>query len=264
MSRIAVLIPVLNQMEDLSRTLQSIDRQSADMEIFVVDDGSEPPVRIDEKAYRYPVHVMSLPQNQGCTAARNIGLKHILEQRFDYVALQDAGDTDIGERMQIQANYLDLHESIAVVGAWARYVDPDGRLLYLYQAPTSSKEIRARMPYVSAFANPATMMRLDALEAVGLYDPDFPIAGDYEIFFRLTRRFETANLSEVLINKEDNPNSLSLGRRRQSLLFRLRAQWKYFTAGSVHSYLGIGWTLILLMFPYSMVVAVKKRRGYAR
>ena len=264
MSRIAVLIPVFNQTEDLGRTLQSIDRQSADMEFFIVDDGSEPPVRIDKGAYRCPVHVISLPENQGCTVARNVGLQHILEQGFDYVALQDAGDTDIGERMQIQADYLDAHASIAVVGAWARYVDPDGRLLYLYKAPLSAQEIRARMPYVSAFANPATMMRLDALESVGLYDTDFPIAGDYEIFFRLTRRFETANLPETLINKEDNPNSLSLGKRRQSLLFRLRAQWKHFAAWSVHSYLGIGWTLVLLMFPYSMVVAVKKRRGYAR
>jgi len=122
------------------------------MEIFVVDDGSSRPVRVELSDFQHPVHVMVLAENQGCAAARNAGLRKILEGNFDYVALQDAGDTDIGNRMESQAEYLDTHADIAVVGAATRYVDQAGELLYEYNPPETSREIRARMPYNSAFA----------------------------------------------------------------------------------------------------------------
>lgn len=264
MSRVAVLIPVFNQTDDLRRTLMSIDRQSARVDCFVIDDGSEPPVAIDARDYRVPIRLIRLPQNSGCTRARNVGLGHIVEGGYDYVALQDAGDTDVGERLARQADFLDAHPDIAVVGAWAQYVDRSGRPLYVYRAPADSKAIRARMPYVSAFAHPATMIRVAALERVGHYDERYPIASDYEVFFRLTRAFETANLQEVLILKEDHPNSLSIGQRRRSLRFRLRAQCQHFAWASWRSYLGVLSTLVLLLIPYRLVVAVKNLRGYAK
>ena len=263
MSRIAVLIPVFNQPQGLQRTLESVDREDADLEFFVVDDGSEPPVDIDTRHYRHPVHLITLERNRGCTAARNIALQRILERDFDYVALQDAGDTDVGERMAEQAAFLDRHPEIAVVGAWALYVDPAGQPLYVYKAPATTQQVRQRMPYVSAFAHPASMIRLSALNTVGLYDPAYRIASDYEMFFRLTRCFETANIQKILIHKEDRPDSLSLGQRKRSLLYRLRAQFQYFRALSVHSYLGVLWTVLMLMFPYRLIVAVKRWRGYA-
>ncbi len=263
MSRIAVLIPVYNQPRALERTLASIDQQSADLEIFVVDDASDPPLAVDEQRWRHPLHLLTLQRNSGCTEARNMGLKTILGKGFDYVALQDAGDTDIGERMAMQAAYLDTHPDCAVVGGAANYVSTAGELLYVYLPPVTSQDIRKRMPYVSAFAHPASMIRLSALEAVGHYDPAYPIAGDYELFFRLTARFETANLPDVLINKEDNPNNLSIGRRRESLLYRLKAQAQHFAWPSIHAYLGMAWTCILLLFPYSLVVAFKRWRGVA-
>lgn len=263
-SRIAVVIPVYNQQADLLRTLASVDCQSADLEFFVVDDGSTPAVQVDEHDFSHPVHLIRLPGNSGCTVARNTALKRVLDGGFHYVALQDAGDTDIGERMARQAAYLDAHADIAVVGAWAQYVDRAGRPLYIYRAPLSSDAIRARMPFVSAFAHPASMIRIDALRTVGLYDTAFPIASDYEIFFRLTGRYATANLPEILINKEDNPNSLSLGKRKRSLMYRLRAQIMHFRPLSANAWLGAAWTLVLLLLPYRLVVVVKRWRGYAQ
>jgi glycosyltransferase involved in cell wall biosynthesis len=263
MSRIAVLISVYNQGEALLRTLETIDRQHADLEFFIVDDGSEPPVTIPERRYRHPVHLITLEANRGCTEARNVGLQRIFEGDFDYVALQDAGDTDVGERMAVQARHLDTHSDLAAVGAWAQYVDTSGEPLYVYKAPATTAQIRARMPYVSAFANPASMIRLSALRAVGLYDPSYPIASDYEMFFRLTRAYDTANLQEILVCKEDHPNSLSIGKRRRSLWHRLRAQVQHFAVPSIHSYLGVLSTLLLLLLPYGLIVSIKRWRGYA-
>lgn len=264
MSRIAVLIPVFNQSAAVIRTLNSVDSQQADMEFFVVDDGSVPALEITTADFQHPIHVIRLDQNQGCTVARNRALAEIGKAKFDYVALQDAGDTDIGERMRRQAEFLDENPDVAVVGAWAQYVNLEGQPLYVHKAPVSHAEILQRMPFVSAFAHPASMIRLESLMAVGGYDEAYPIASDYELFFRLTKNYSAANLPEVMIKKEDNPESISLGKRRASLLYRLKAQRQHFRVTSLRAYLGLFWTFGLLLLPYSAVVAAKRRRGYAR
>lgn len=263
-SRIAVLIPVFNQLDDLLRTLESVDSETADLEFFVVDDGSTPAIDISAHRFVHPIHLIRLTDNQGCAYARNTGLEQIVATGFDYVALQDAGDVDVGERMAKQARFLDRNPDIAVVGAWGEYVDLSGELLYVHKPPSQSREIRARMPFSSAFIHPACMMRVSALTTVGFYDTSYPNSSDYEILFRLTRRFESANLPEVLIKKENNPASLSLGKRRRGLKYRLRAQLRYFRFQSLRSYLGVMTTLAFIFVPYRVILAIKERRGYAR
>jgi glycosyltransferase involved in cell wall biosynthesis len=262
-SRIAVLIPVFNQLDDLIRTLESVDSEAADLEFFVVDDGSTPAIDISQHRFVHPTHLISLTHNRGCAFARNAGLEQIVARGFDYVALQDAGDVDVGERMAKQARLLDQNPGIAVVGAWGEYVDLDGELLYVYKPPSRSREIRARMSFSSAFVHPACMMRVSALKTIGYYDTSYPNSSDYELLFRLTRRFESANLPEVLIKKENNPASLSLGKRRRGLKYRLRAQLTYFRFQSLRSYLGVMTTLAFILIPYRIILAIKERRGYA-
>lgn len=262
--RIAVLIPVFNQLDGLLRTLESVDSEAADFEFFVVDDGSTPAIDISRHRYQHPTNLIRLPNNRGCAVARNTGLEQIIERKFDYVALQDAGDIDIGERIAKQARFLDQNPEIAVVGAWGEYVDLDGECLYIHKPPSRSREIRARMPFSSAFTHPACMIRVSALASVGLYDTSYPNSSDYEMLFRLTQRYESANLPEVLIRKENNPASLSLGKRSRSLRYRLRAQLRYFRFRSLRSYLGVMTTLAFMLIPYRIILSVKERRGFAR
>lgn len=262
-SKVAVLIPVFNQLDGLLRTLESVDSETADLEFFIVDDGSMPAIDISRHRFIHPIHLIRLTQNSGCAFARNAGLERIIERGFDFVALQDAGDIDVGERMAKQARFLDQNPAIAVVGAWGAYVDMDGELLYVHKPPSQSREIRARMPFSSAFTHPACMIRISALSAVGLYDTSYPNSSDYEMLFRLTQRFESANLPEVLIKKENNPASLSLGKRRRSLKCRLRAQITYFNFLSPRSYLGVITTLAFMLIPYRIILTIKEQRGYA-
>jgi len=262
-SRIAVLIPVFNEIEGLLKTLKSVDSETADLEFFVVDDGSTPAIDISDHQFVHPVNMISLTQNSGCAFARNAGLEQIVAKGFDYVALQDAGDIDVGERMAKQARFLDQNPDLAVVGAWGEYVDMDGDLLFVHKPPSESDEIRARMPFSSAFIHPACMIRVSTLQTIGFYDTSYPNTSDYELLYRLTLKFASANLPEVLIKKENNPTSLSLGKRRRGLKLRLRVQLTYFRLLSLRCYLGVMMTLAFICIPYRFIQAIKERRGFA-
>ena len=119
------------------------------------------------------------------------------------------------------------------------------------------------MPFSSAFIHPACMILVSALKTIGFYDASYPNTSDYELLYRLTLKFESANLPEVLIKKENNPASLSLGKRRRGLRYRLRAQLKYFRFQSLRSYLGVMTTLAFIVIPYRFILAMKVRKGYA-
>ena len=264
---LSVIIPARNEQDALPSTVEhlfvELRRNGIPHEIVVVDDGSTAAIELSPHRFVHPIHLITLANNRGCAFARNTGLEQIVAKGFDYVALQDAGDIDIGERMAKQSRFLDLNPDIAVVGAWGEYVNMDGELLYVHKPPSLSREIRARMPFSSAFIHPACMMRVSALKTVGFYDTSYPNSSDYELLFRLTRRFESANLPEILIKKENNPASLSLGKRRRGLKYRLRAQLTYFRFQSPRSYLGVMTTLAFFLIPYRIILAIKERRVYA-
>lgn len=262
--RVAVLIPVYKAQEDLERTLATLDVQAPGFDIVVVDDGSAPPITLDAAAYRHRVILLRQAQNGGIEAALNAGLAHILDQGYSYVARQDAGDFDVGERVAIQAAYLDAHPEVAVVGAWVEFVDPQGVHLLMYCPPTTPKAIRQRLKYRPCFIHPATMIRASALREVGFYAFGYPCAEDYELFMRLARHYPCVNLDTVLVRKEDNPASLSNAKRAKSLRSRLKVQWRHFDWRSFDSYLGIAYSFVLRLVPMGAMNAVKRRLGTIR
>lgn len=258
--RVAVLIPVYNAACKLRRTLESIYMQDGDFDVFVVDDGSVPPLHLDTEDFRQSPRVIRLSKNLGIVAALNTGLKEILDGPYDYVARQDAGDRDVGNRLAEQAAYLDDNPEAAIVGSWAQFVGPGGEPAFLARTPDDEAGIWRRMRYGYAFIHPAVMMRADALRKVGLYDGDYPCAEDYELFFRLMRAYSGTNLQRALVITEVNPKGISMDRRRAQLLSRMKVQMTYFSFHSIYAYLGLARSLLFYCLPYGALLWLKQKR----
>jgi glycosyltransferase involved in cell wall biosynthesis len=85
---IAVIIPVHNRTELLGRSLSSVlDQASPSIAIYVVDDGSEPPLALERTWPR--VHVLRVP-HCGASAARNAGVAAASDS--DWVTFLDSDD----------------------------------------------------------------------------------------------------------------------------------------------------------------------------
>jgi glycosyltransferase involved in cell wall biosynthesis len=264
MSELAVLIAVYNAQDALIRTLRSLDRQAGDFDIFVADDASTPPVALDPSGYRHAIRLVRLASNQGPFAAANEALRQIMEAGYEFVARQDAGDLDVDDRLAVQMAFLKARPDVAVVGAWVRFVDKAGKLLFLFQPPVDTRGIRRRMRYSSAVIHPASMMRLSALREIGVYGDRYQldrggfVGGDYDLFFRLANSFECANIPKFLVVKEESPGiSVSIDKRRQSVLSRIKIQLRYFDPLSPHSYAGLLCSCAMYVIPYGVSAKVK-------
>lgn len=253
--RLAVLIPAYNDQAGLERSLESLTRDGADFDVVVVDDGSKPPIQVPDNL-PFRVTLLRLAANQGITGALNAGLAHIAGAGYTYVARLDCGDLSLPGRMAAQTAFLDANPGHALVGCWTEWVDPQGRLLFPFRPPTDDTDLRRFQRYRVGFVHSAVMLRVAAVEAVGRYDERYTGAEDYDLFLRLARRYELANVPKIYVKYEVNPRALSRRRFRQGIV-RLRVQARHFEPHSAHAWLGFCRNVLLLFVTRGLVVKVK-------
>jgi glycosyltransferase involved in cell wall biosynthesis len=197
---VSVIIPVFNRERLVGRAVASLTRQTLhNIEIIVVDDGSTDGTaaavaRIDDPRVRLMIH----SENRGIPAARNSGLA---EARGRYIAWLDSDDVARPERFEIQCAFLNAHPSIAMIGAAARRIGPNGiPKLHVSRPPATHAEIVAKLLFRSAFQQSSVTGRAEVLREYA-YRSEFDVCEDVDMFIRLTRDHRTANLRSVLIDR---------------------------------------------------------------
>jgi glycosyltransferase involved in cell wall biosynthesis len=256
--RIAVLIPVYNEGGRLRDTLDSLRAQSVAFTAVLVDDGSTPPLRVDGGAYGYPIVLHRMAKNGGIEAALNAGLELIEAQRFELVARLDVGDRCTPARLATQQAFLDERPDVHLVGSDVEWRHDDGSLAFALTLPSTHHEIARAFHHTVCLIHPTVMFRTNVLRAVGRYSYDYPAAEDFEFFWRIAKRFQVANVSEVLLVTRYDRNGISVTRRRRQLRSKLRIQLENFRVAEPLSFVGVAKTLALMSVPYRGVVAIKR------
>ena len=141
-AELAALIPAWNPGTALQQTLDSIARQDIEVDIYVVDDGSQPALCLNDEVNGKPIHLIRLCRNRGITEALNRGLEQILEKPYRYVSRHDCGDLDHPDRLRLQQQYLDTHPEVALVGSSVTFEDSKGKRRFDFRAPTDQQQIQ--------------------------------------------------------------------------------------------------------------------------
>jgi len=198
--RISVIVTAYNRAAMVGDAIASVLRQTmADFELIVVDDGStdrtvEIVKAIDDPRIRLIVHEW----NRGVQHARNSGLE---AARGEYVAWLDSDDLARPRRLEIEADYLDAHPEIAMIGSAAGTIRAGGGRSRLPRARASCHEqIAAMLLFRSALLQSSLMGRADILKQYP-YRSDFPVCEDLDQFIRLARDHRVANLPQVLVDR---------------------------------------------------------------
>jgi glycosyltransferase involved in cell wall biosynthesis len=195
MKKVTVLMPVYNGGPQLSASIDSVLEQSfTDFELLVVDDGStdgtaEYLASIDDPRLR----VISVP-HCGLSAALQLGLCRAVGE---YIARQDADDVAHRTRLEVQVAFLDANPHVVLVGGCAIAHDGAGTCLGVIGHPTSPAALRWRLLFDNGVIHStAVFRRREALDAGG-YTCDG--AEDYDLWSRLARRHDVANIGSTLI-----------------------------------------------------------------
>ena len=233
--RVSVIMAAHNAGRFVGEAVQSILEQTIpDWELIIVDDASTddtPEVlqRFDDSR----ITILRNEQNSGPAVSRNRALD---AARGEYIAILDADDVALPQRLERQVVFLVAHPEFSGVGAWAEKIDETGRCLELMKTPTHPAQIEFMLTHTSPTMHSSATVRVEALKSVGGYDPAYPCSQDYDLWVRLAlqgHRF--ACLPEVLIRYRSSAGQISTARRTEQARFAEKAAERYLQCK-------LGWT----------------------
>jgi hypothetical protein len=207
--KISVILPVYNAQAYLRESIQSILSQSlTDFELIIINDGSTDQSLEIIQSYTDERIKLINQSNAGLPISLN---RAIAIAKGQYLARQDADDISLPTRLAEQASYLDEHSTCALLGSWAEILldnTPTDRAL---QHPYENGDIQLKLLFFNCFVHSSVMIRKSALEKSGLYPEErekFP-PEDYDLWLRIAKDFEVANIPKALLQYRELSNSIS-------------------------------------------------------
>ncbi|MEB3160913.1 MAG: glycosyltransferase family A protein [Synechocystis sp.] len=207
---VSVLMPVYNAERFLLAAINSILNQTfKDFEFIIIDDGSEDKSTLIAQDCQRQDSRITFIQNshQGVIATRNLGLANA---KAKYIAVMDADDIALPERLAKQVDFLETHADHVAVGSRVLLIDPDGWPIRPFSEHTSHQAIDQAHLHGEggAMCHPSVLMRTEAVRQIGGYRTTLKSAEDIDLFLRLAEMGFVANLPEILLKYRMHPKSI--------------------------------------------------------
>jgi glycosyltransferase involved in cell wall biosynthesis len=197
MPDVTVVIPTRDRWHVLAeRGLRSaLAQNGVDLEVVVVDDGSEEPAPPGLAGMDDPrVHVVRRGESHGVAAARNAG---IAAARGDWIAFLDDDDLWSPDKLRLQLDAARRHGASVV---YAGVVVLDGARNVLYaDSPTvaSLDELLQRNSIPAGSSN--LVVKAELLRAVGGFDERLTYVADWDLWITLAAGGRMAVCPELLV-----------------------------------------------------------------
>jgi glycosyltransferase involved in cell wall biosynthesis len=208
MPLISVIIPVYNGEKTIQATIESVLNQTiANFELLIINDGSQDKtLEVVERIQDSRIKIFSYP-NAGQSTSRNRGIKLAA---CEYVSFIDADDLWTPNKLESQLKALKENPQAAVAYSWTDWIDESGKLLGKGSYNTEQGEVFAQLLLNDFVANGSNVLiRRDALNEVGNFDPTVTPAEDWDLWLRLASRYQFVAVQSPEVLYRISPNSAS-------------------------------------------------------
>jgi glycosyltransferase involved in cell wall biosynthesis len=216
---VSVLMGVKDAPDDVERAVRSIlDQTFSELELIVVDDGSEDATpEVLGAIGDARLVVLRNETNLGLTRSLNRALG---VARGEFVARQDADDRSLPQRLERQLAHMRAHPQVGICGAWTRLVDQRGQVVGHGRNPVTPAEVAEGMRQDNKIFHGTLFARRAVMEALGGYREAFRYSQDYDLLLRALDVTQLANVPEELYEFRVHGGSLSS--TKTDTQFRLR------------------------------------------
>lgn len=204
---VSVIIPTYNRAQMLRQAVESVLEQDYPCtEILVIDDGSVDDTPMVLADYEDRIRFFR-QENTGVSAARNLGIR---ASRGELIAFLDSDDYWLSEKLTTQVDWFLRHPEAMICQTeeiWIR----NGRRVN----PRQKHRKRAGDIFIASLSlclvSPsAVMLRRNLLDETGLFDPELPACEDYDLWLRVSSRYQVGLIEKpLLIRRAGHPGQLS-------------------------------------------------------
>ncbi len=216
MPRVSVILPVYNGERYLGEAIESVLAQTfKDYELILVNDGSGDRTGVIARRYlrRWPDRIVYIEQeNAGVAVARNRG---IASARGEFLAVLDADDLFLPEKLERQVRFLDGHPEVGALSTWFEVIDAAGNWMYEIRRTEGAVGIAWFLHFFNYLGgNSQLMFRRTLVESVGGYEQEHWGYEDRQIYLKLMGSTRFHVLPEILMRYRSHGENTSLRRRR--------------------------------------------------
>ncbi len=223
MIMISVILTVFNGEKFLKEAIESILNQTyQEFELIIIDDGStDSTLQIIDSYHELRIRLIENGHNRGQSYSRNLGIQ---KSKGEYIAIMDADDIALPNRLEIQYEYLKSNTEISLCGSWIEVIGEEGDFKKIRKVPTDNFEIKADLIFNCPIIHPTVMfVKKDFVENGFFYDEEFRYAQDMELWSRAMFKLNFSNIPLPLLKMRfGNSNSISFKNRNEQLLFGMK------------------------------------------
>ncbi|PQO46797.1 glycosyltransferase [Blastopirellula marina] len=216
---ISVLMPIYNAEAYLASAIESVRRQTFEAwELLCLDDGSTDGSQNVVQRFAHSdrrIRRIAL-EHQGIVAALNHGVQ---SAQGEFIARLDADDIALPNRFAMQLEFLKRRPDVDLVGGCYQTIDGNGDLGKIQTLPQGYADVAAALRKSNCIAHPAVMIRRLVLDRfAGPYREFFPLAEDYDLWLRMSKRCRLENLPDVVLQyRRDFANPRPARTARQAI-----------------------------------------------
>ena len=213
MPRVTAVIPCHNGAAFIRTAIKSVLAQTCpDVEVVVVDDSSSDDSAAIVESFGPPVRLLRVA-HRNISATRNAA---IAASDSAFVGLLDHDDAWWPTKLERQLARFDADPRLGLCYTDTRGVDPQGQEIpgrhNPLPVPRDQTEALGRLLRVNLMATSSVLLRRSGLERVGVFDPVYPRAEDWDLWLRVAQEYPVAAVPEVLIDYCWHGGNISSGR----------------------------------------------------
>jgi len=178
MKKVSAIIPVYGAEKYIAATVQSVlDQTHKNFEVLIIDDAS--PDRSIEICQQFtdPRIKIIRQKNRGLPGARNTGIRNA---QGDYLALLDADDIWLPEKLEKHVEHLENSPSVGVSFSRSAFIDEAGNPLGIYQMPKLTGLTPGYVLCRNPISNGSTpVIRREVFEAIRFQDNLYGTVEDF-------------------------------------------------------------------------------------
>lgn len=177
------------------------------VEVIIVDDGSQDDSQEIAKTFGDNVRLIN-QTNQGVSVARNRGAE---ESTGEFVAFLDADDVWFPKKLEKQAQRLLRDPELGLVHCGIQEIDANGAKLETFlegmEGWVAREMLLFERPVIHSLGSTG-LIRRNAFEAVGGFDPDLSTSADWDFCYRVALRRRIGFIPEALVYYRVHNNNM--------------------------------------------------------
>lgn len=197
--KVSVIIPTYNSKDYIVKAIDSVLAQTyKNIEIIVVDDGSTDNTEKTVSSYLGKIDYF-YKKNGGVSSARNAG---IIKSTGEFICFLDADDLYEETKIEKQLSLFLENNKYGMVYSDMALFDERGAIAYSYHGEKNiigkSGNIFKEQVLSNLISTITVMAKKVVFNDVGLFDEGLRVGEDYDMWLRVTSKYEVGYVPEVL------------------------------------------------------------------